>query len=138
VNLAGSRSSSHPASRIASGRSSPRRSSAARRAACASGSSGQHRAAARAQLRARHGADRLTWSRLLDERTAALSVPGTLAAGVQPGDSRELGERFCGAGEDRHGLAELGRRGRGRVVVMAAQRLLLSSAAAAPAPALWT
>ena len=36
-------------------------------------------AAARAQLRARHAADRLTWSPLLDERTAALPVPDTLA-----------------------------------------------------------
>jgi len=36
-------------------------------------------AAARAQLRARHAADRLTWSPLLDERTTALSVPDTLA-----------------------------------------------------------
>ena len=36
-------------------------------------------AAARAQLRARHAADRLTWSPLLDERAAALPVPDTLA-----------------------------------------------------------
>jgi len=36
-------------------------------------------AAARAQLRARHAADRLAWSPLLDERTAALPVPDTLA-----------------------------------------------------------
>ncbi len=36
-------------------------------------------AAARAQLRARHAADRLTWSPLLDERTATLRVPDTLA-----------------------------------------------------------
>ncbi len=36
-------------------------------------------AATRAQLRARHGADRLTWSPLLDERAAFLPVPDTLA-----------------------------------------------------------
>jgi len=36
-------------------------------------------AAARAQLRARHAADRLTWSPLLDERTTSLPVPDTLA-----------------------------------------------------------
>ncbi len=47
-------------------------------------------AAARAQLRARHAADRLTWSPLLDERAAALPVPDTLAgwgaARCWPGD----------------------------------------------------
>jgi hypothetical protein len=36
-------------------------------------------AAARAQLRARHGADRLAWSPLLDERAATLPVPDALA-----------------------------------------------------------
>jgi len=49
------------------------------RAAARAARDEQAAAATRAQLRARHGADRLTWSPLLDERAATLPVPDTLA-----------------------------------------------------------
>ncbi len=49
------------------------------RAAARAARDEQATAAARAQLRARHAADRLTWSPLLDERAADLPVPDTLA-----------------------------------------------------------
>ncbi len=49
------------------------------RAAARTARDEQTAAAARAQLRARHGADRLTWSPLLDERAATLPVPDALA-----------------------------------------------------------
>ena len=49
------------------------------RAAARAARDEQTAAAARAQLQARHAADRLSWSPLLDERTTALPVPDTLA-----------------------------------------------------------
>ncbi len=49
------------------------------RAAARAARDEQTAAAARAQLQARHAADRLSWSPLLDERAAALPVPDTLA-----------------------------------------------------------
>jgi len=51
-------------------------------------------AAARTQLRARHSADRLVWSPLLDDRRLAqLDVPDTLAGWGPPGAGRRTRRR---------------------------------------------